>query len=74
MVEFSPGAGHGKCLQFGTLLTRCSIAHGAGEVKLGFIGAGKMATAIARGAVKADLCTPAELIGSARAESTRAAF
>ena len=61
----------------------CEIAlaagTGAGEtrrssMKLGFIGAGKMATAIARGAVAAGLCAPGDLIGSGRTDATRDRF
>ncbi len=44
------------------------------RMRLGFIGAGKMATAIARGAVTAGLCTPVELLGSARSAETRERF
>ena len=43
-------------------------------MRLGFIGAGKMATAIAKGAVAAGLCTPVELTGSARSAETRDRF
>lgn len=43
-------------------------------MRLGFIGAGKMATAIARGAVTAGLCSPVELTGSARSAETRERF
>lgn len=40
-------------------------------MKLGFIGAGKMAAAIARGVVSAGLCVPGDLIGSARTAASR---
>lgn len=58
---------------------RFSFRRGAREIyavcmKLGFIGAGKMATAIARGAVAAGLCAPEDLIGSARTAATRERF
>ena len=43
-------------------------------MRLGFIGAGRMAAAIARGAVAAGLCAPDEVIGSARSEATRGRF
>jgi pyrroline-5-carboxylate reductase len=43
-------------------------------MKIGFIGAGKMATAIARGVLNSNLCTPGEMIGSARSEATRDLF
>ncbi len=41
-------------------------------MKLGFIGAGKMATAIARGAVRRASARPGEFIGSARTAASRA--
>ncbi len=40
-------------------------------MKLGFIGAGKMAAAIARGVVGAGLCAPGDLLGSARTAASR---
>ena len=40
-------------------------------MKLGFIGAGKMAAAIARGVVSADLCAPDDLLASARTAASR---
>ena len=40
-------------------------------MKLGFIGAGKMAAAIAKGAVSAGLCAPADLLASARTAASR---
>ena len=43
-------------------------------MRLGFIGAGKMATAIAKGAVSAGICTPVELTGSGRSAETRERF
>ena len=43
-------------------------------MRLGFIGAGKMATAIARGAVTAGICAPGELTGSGRSAATRERF
>ncbi len=43
-------------------------------MKLGFIGAGKMAAALARGAVDVGLCTPAEISASARSAASREAF
>ncbi|MBV9126458.1 MAG: pyrroline-5-carboxylate reductase [Verrucomicrobia bacterium] len=43
-------------------------------MKLAFLGAGRMAAAIARGALDAHLCTPAEIRATARTEPTRAAF
>lgn len=43
-------------------------------MRLGFIGAGKMATAIARGAVEAGLCVPGDLLGSARTPVNRDRF
>ena len=44
------------------------------HMKLGFIGAGKMATAIARGALAAGLCAPGDLLGSGRTPATRERF
>ncbi len=46
----------------------------AAALKIGFIGAGKMATALAKGLVKAGLVTPADLLASDPVESTRQAF
>ena len=43
-------------------------------MKLGFIGAGKMAAAIARGAINAGLCTPGDVVGSARTVLSRERF
>ncbi len=43
-------------------------------MKLGFIGAGKMAAAIARGVVAAGLCAPGELLASARTAASRDGF
>ena len=43
-------------------------------MRLGFIGAGKMAAAIARGAIGAELCSPGEVVGSARTQPTRDRF
>lgn len=43
-------------------------------MKLGFIGAGKMAAAIARGVVASGLCAPDDLIGSARTAASREWF
>ena len=40
-------------------------------MKLGFIGAGKMAAAIAKGVVSAGLCAPADLLASARTAASR---
>ena len=40
-------------------------------MKLGFIGAGKMAAAIAKGVVSAGLCAPENLLGSARTAASR---
>ncbi len=41
---------------------------------VGFIGCGKMATALAQGYIRANLVAPAQLIGSDVAEESRAAF
>jgi len=43
-------------------------------LKIGFLGAGKMATALARGFLHAGLSSPAELIGSDPYEAARRAF
>ena len=43
-------------------------------MKLGFIGAGKMAAALARGAIDAGICTRAEILASARSAASREAF
>ena len=43
-------------------------------MKFGFIGAGKMATAIARGAIHAGLCAPGDVSGSARTAASRERF
>lgn len=43
-------------------------------MKLAFIGAGKMAAAIARGTLRAGLCGPGDVLATARTEKTRAAF
>ena len=43
-------------------------------LKIGFLGAGKMATALARGFLRAGLSSPAELIGSDPYEVARGAF
>jgi pyrroline-5-carboxylate reductase len=43
-------------------------------MKIGFIGAGKMAAALARGALDAGLCVPDEVRASARTAASRAAF
>ena len=43
-------------------------------MKLGFIGAGKMAAAIARGAIHAGLCAPGDILGSARTAASRERF
>ena len=43
-------------------------------MKLGFIGGGKMAAAVARGVVAAGLCAPGDLLGSARTAASREWF
>ena len=43
-------------------------------MKLGFLGAGKMAAAIARGVVSAGLCAPGDLLASARTAASRERF
>jgi len=43
-------------------------------LQIGFLGAGKMATALARGFLRAGLSSPAELIGSDPYEAARGAF
>ena len=43
-------------------------------MKLGFIGAGQMATAIACGAIRAGLCKPDDVLGSARTAASRERF
>jgi pyrroline-5-carboxylate reductase len=43
-------------------------------LNIGFVGCGKMATALAQGFIRANLTAPARLIGSDVAESARAAF
>jgi pyrroline-5-carboxylate reductase len=46
----------------------------ASKSTIGFLGAGKMATALARGFVKAGLVTPTQVIASDPSEAARAAF
>jgi len=46
----------------------------AAKLTLGFLGAGKMASALARGFLRAKLAGPAQIIASDVLESTRAAF
>lgn len=46
----------------------------AAALKIGFVGAGKMATALAKGLVKAGLVTPGDLLASDPVEGTRQAF
>ncbi|MGD0615076.1 MAG: NAD(P)-binding domain-containing protein, partial [Verrucomicrobiota bacterium] len=46
----------------------------ASKLTIGFLGAGKMATALAKGFVKAGLVTPKQLIASDPSEAARAAF
>ncbi len=48
-----------------------SATENAFTMKLGFIGAGKMAAAIARGVVSAGLCAPGDLLASARTAASR---
>lgn len=44
------------------------------KLKIGFLGAGKMATALAKGFIRAGLVTPKQVIASDPVESARAAF
>jgi pyrroline-5-carboxylate reductase len=44
------------------------------KLTIGFLGAGKMATALAKGFVRADLVTAKQIIGSDPSEAARAAF
>lgn len=46
----------------------------AAKLTLGFLGAGKMATALARGVIQAGLVTPQDVIASDPSEGARAAF
>jgi pyrroline-5-carboxylate reductase len=46
----------------------------AAKLTLGFLGAGKMATALARGVIQAGLVTPKQVIASDPSEAARAAF
>ena len=43
-------------------------------VKIGFLGAGKMATALARGFIRAELATPREIMASDPADTARVHF
>jgi pyrroline-5-carboxylate reductase len=44
------------------------------DLTIGFIGAGKMATALAKGFIRGALVTPAQMIGSDPSEAARASF
>lgn len=44
------------------------------DLKIGFLGAGKMATALAAGFVRAELVSPANIVASDPVEATRTAF
>ncbi|MGA2029037.1 MAG: pyrroline-5-carboxylate reductase [Verrucomicrobiota bacterium] len=44
------------------------------KLKIGFLGAGKMATALAKGFVRAEIVFPKEIIASARSAATRKIF
>jgi pyrroline-5-carboxylate reductase len=46
----------------------------ATQLKIGFLGAGKMATALAKGFVRAEIAFPKEIIASARSAATRNLF
>jgi pyrroline-5-carboxylate reductase len=46
----------------------------ATQLKIGFLGAGKMATALAKGFVRAEIVFPKEIIASARSAATRNIF
>src|SRR3954470_22378372 len=46
----------------------------ASKLSIGFLGAGKMATALAKGFIRAGLVTPKEVIGSDVSEAACAAF
>jgi pyrroline-5-carboxylate reductase len=46
----------------------------AGNLRIGFLGAGKMATALAKGLVRAGVVTPQELLASDPVETARQAF
>src|SRR5271155_2573658 len=46
----------------------------ANQLKIGFLGAGKMATTLAKGFVRAEIVFPKEIIASARSAATRKLF
>ena len=46
----------------------------ATPLTIGFLGAGKMATALARGFIRAEIVFPKEIIASDLSEAARAAF
>jgi pyrroline-5-carboxylate reductase len=52
----------------------CYKSRMATQLKIGFLGAGKMATALAKGFVRAEIVFPKEIIASARSAATRNLF
>ena len=52
----------------------CYKANMASGLTIGFLGAGKMATALAKGFIRAGLVSPAEIIASDFSESAAASF
>src|SRR5262249_43556445 len=46
----------------------------ASKLTIGFLGAGKMATALAKGLIRAEIVTPAQVFGSDVSEAASAAF
>src|SRR5215469_13617929 len=44
------------------------------KLNIGFLGTGKMATALAKGLIRAEIVTPAHVIGSDVSEAASAAF
>src|ERR1700733_1500497 len=52
----------------------CYKTHMATPLKIGFLGAGKMATALAKGFVRAELTAPREMIASDPSDAAREHF
>ena len=55
-------------------LIACYKTRMAASFKIGFLGAGKMATALAKGFVRAEIVFPKEIIASARSVANRSGF
>ena len=55
-------------------LIACYKTRMAASFKIGFLGAGKMATALAKGFVRAEIVFPKEIIASARSAANRCGF